>query len=151
MKTDKEFSFLVRHNAHNAVMATVERLAPEPGFRLLSVAPRDGKMPSMEHLLGVDYPDLGCVKRVLVSAMKDCGDTLDNVNLSLQAYQAWMEVANRACRQAVSLGVDASSIPDEMAKALPDGHLLIWVDVPGMGRVEMRVPKGGWAWRKQPN
>jgi hypothetical protein len=77
--------------------------------------------------------------------------TLDNVCISAAAYAAWMEKSGAAAQEAVAHGIAPESVPDEMAKPLPNGGLLVWVDVPGLGRVSMVVPKEHWQWKRFPN
>ena len=138
----------MRHNASHAVVASVERL-PDGGLKLRGIGPLDGPMPDVTHLMGQRFPDLAALRRALVAAMRgDVGGTLDNVLLSRWAYDAWIDRASQAA-QSIN-GVAPETIPDEMAKPLPDGSLLIWVDLPS-GRVELTVPKGHWAWRRHPN
>jgi len=142
---------LVRHNVGHAVMTTLHQ--SREGYKLLEVDAVSGKLPEVNELLGLVYPDLQAVRNCLVVAMKDLGDTLDRVSLSLAAYYAWQDIAVRAGQKANSLGVSVEEIPDELAKALPDGHLLIWVDVPMVGRVELSIPPHDWEWtnKKRPN
>ena len=137
----------VRHNVSHAVQAVVERR--QGGVVLKEVQPLAGRLPEVGHLLGQTLPDLPSLRRALVAAMRGVvGDTLDHVLLSPQAYAAWLE---RAAQAAAALdGVSPDAIPDEMAKPLPDGSLLIWVTLPA-GRVELVVPRGHWAWRRPPN
>ena len=142
----KVFTTVVRHNVSHAVTAVVER-NDDGSVRLEGVQPLAGKMPEADHLLGQRFPDLAALRRALVAAMRGVvGDTLDHVLLSPQAYAAWLE---RAAQAAAGLdGVSPDAIPDEMAKPLPDGSLLIWVDLPA-GMVDLVVPIGHWAWRRQ--
>ena len=136
---------IARHNASHAVVASVERMF-DGSVKLRGVGPLDGQMPDATHLVGQCFPDLSALRRALVAAMRgDVGGTLDNVLLSRWAYDTWVDRASKAA-QSIN-GVDSETIPDEMAKPLPDGSLLIWVDLPN-GRVEFTVPKGHWAWRK---
>jgi len=142
----KVFTTVVRHNVSHAVTAVVER-NDDGSVRLEGVQPLAGKMPEADHLLGQRFPDLAALRRALVAAMRGVvGDTLDHVLLSKWAYDAWMDRVSRAAETLV--GVEPESIPDEMAKPLPDGGLLIWVDLPA-GRVDLVVPIGHWAWRRQ--
>jgi len=109
-------------------------------------------MPEVGHLVGQRFPDLSALRRALVAAMRgDVGGTLDNVLLSRWAYDTWIDRASQAAQSLKGAGVDPETIPDEMAKPLPDGSLLIWVDVPNHERVELVVPKGHWTWRKRPH
>jgi hypothetical protein len=145
-----------RHTAHQkyanpnrAVLADVERVGEN--IRLVGVRPLDGEMPEVGHLLGGLFPDVKALRLALVAALKGVvGDTLDNVLLSGRAYAAWQQKAAEAAR-ALPKGVDPGEIPDEKAKPLPDGRLLIWVELPGGGRVELAVPKDEWAWRVKPS
>jgi hypothetical protein len=109
-------------------------------------------MPEVGHLIGGLFPDIAACRRALLAAMKGhVGDTLDNVLISAAAYAAWLEKAGAAARQMAALGVAPNAIPDELAKPLPDGSLLVWVDVPALGRVSMLVPKEQWQWKRFPN
>jgi hypothetical protein len=73
-------------------------------------------------------------------------DTLDRVILHPDYYIAWLQKAYEASCAAAREKVDPDSIPDEMATEQTDGSVLIWVDIPKVGRVEMLVPRGMWKW-----
>lgn len=146
------FTVRVRHNKSRAVLAEVRRDADR--FTLVSVRPLDGPLPEVEHLIDQSFRDLGGVRNALIAAMKgEVGDTLDHVWLSEQAYDAWMAKAAAAARSFAATGgsLDPDSIPDERARPLPDGSLLIWVHLPNGTRVELAVPEGQWAWRVRPS
>ena len=150
MRKKKIFRATVRHNASTAVVASVERL-PDGTVKLNGVGPLDGVMPDVRHLLDQRFPNLSALRRALVAAMRGAvGDTLDHVLLSKWAYVAWEEKASQAAQSLKGAEVDPESIPDEMAKPLPSGDLLIWVDLPS-GKVELTIPKDHWAWRRHPN
>lgn len=147
---NERWTMKVRHNKSHAVLADVERVGEH--LRLLGVRPLDGDMPEVGHLIGAIFPDVAACRNALLAAMKGpVGDTLDNVLLSAAAYAAWLEKAGAAANRMVALGIAPDAIPDEMAKPLPDGSLLIWVDIPQFGRVSMSVPKEHWQWRQRPN
>lgn len=148
--TDKEFSIRVRKNKSHAVMARVERV--DDGLRLLEVEPQQGPMPDVDHLVGALFPDAGAVRRAVLAAMDGVvGDTLDNVLFTRQAYEAVMAAMTRAGSALRQAGIPLDAIGTEMAKPLPSGELLVWVDVKGGPRVEVVIPKGEWAWRRRPN
>lgn len=142
------FSIRVRHNKSHAVW--VDLRATQGGYVLERVRPLDGPLPEYSHLQGETFPDVRSVRLAVLAAMRGVvGDTLDNVRLSMWAYTAWVEVASRA---ASGLGqIDPDSIPDEMAKPLPNGDLLIWVDLPDGNKATLNVPKGHWEWKKKPH
>lgn len=143
----------VRHNTSYAVVAEVTPLQDD-AIRVESVHPVDGRLPEVGHLIGGVFPSVKDLRQALVTAMKGVvGDTLDHVLLSQDAYHEWGRVAADAVRQAVAEGVCISpeNIPDEMAKPVDAGGLLVWVDIPGWRRIEMVIPKSQWAWRKRPN
>lgn len=77
----------------------------------------------------------------------------EEILISPAAYFAWQEKAATVAREVTKLEViDPESIPDERAKPIDGGALLIWVDLPSpTGRVELVVPKGQLAWRNRPN
>ena len=140
----------VRHNKRRAVWAQTE---PAPGgLRLVDVAPLDGPLPEVQHLLGQRFPNIGAVRRALVAAMKGAvGDTLDNVLLSRAAYDAWIRKALQAANEMRGTGVSSDTIPDERARERPNGSLEISIDLPTGRRISMIVPKGQWAWRPRPH
>lgn len=72
-------------------------------------------------------------------------DILDRVSLTPAAVAAWQAFARRVAA-ALPAGLDPADIPDEQAEPLPTGELRVWVDVPGVGTVEMRLPASEWAW-----
>lgn len=147
-----KFTIRVRHNKSRAVLADVRRDARR--LTLLALRPLDGPLPEVDHLIDQAFADFDAVRRALLAAMMgEVGDTLDNVSLSAQAYDAWMAKAAAAARTLAASGssIDPDSIPDERAKPLPDGSLLIWVPLPDGARVELVVPKGQWAWRVRPS
>jgi DNA-binding transcriptional LysR family regulator len=141
---------LVRHSPTRAVLADVEKHGQH--YRLVRISPHNGPLPECGHLIGQVFPDLAAIRRALIAAMKGTvGDTLDNVLLSAAAYTAWQETAISAAKRLVAQGMVIESIPDEMAKPLPDGRLLIWVDLPDGQKVELAIAKTDWAWRRRPN
>lgn len=149
--TPTPFTILVRHNSSNAVNAKIQEVSN--GYLLVAVTKKNCLLPQVGHLLGIIFPDIAAIRNSLVAAMKDVGDTLDHVLLTTAIYIAWQEHAVNMAKKAIALGVSPEDIPDEMAKALPGGYLLIWVDVPKVGRVELKVPPGEWDWAngKRPN
>ncbi|RME81251.1 MAG: hypothetical protein D6775_14040 [Caldilineae bacterium] len=139
----------VRHNKAHAVWAVVED-TPD-GVRLVGVEPYQGPVPEVAHLLGAEFPDNASVRRALIAAMKGpVGDTLDNVLLSKRAYDAWLLFAQQQAARLASEGVHASAISDEMAEALPDGSLKIWVTV-GEEEISMLIPPEEWSWKNPPS
>lgn len=129
------------------LLVEVESLAGGEA-RLLRVLEPQELLPQVEHLLDAVFPDIQGLHNSLRAALMDVGDTLDNVHLSVAAYHQWQSIAISAAQKAVAMGIDPETIPDEMAKAEPDGSLLIWVDAPRLGRVEMRISREHWRWRK---
>lgn len=70
---------------------------------------------------------------------------LDNLLLSPAVYRSWSSIATREAERLRAMGVDRASIPDERARALPDGSLTIFVRLPDGSEVSMRVPPEHWA------
>jgi hypothetical protein len=73
-------------------------------------------------------------------------DILDNVLISPDAQRAYLEFAH-------TIAVNAklppnTEIPDERAAALPDGSLLVYVDIPS-ARIAVRfvIPPAEWAYK----
>lgn len=72
---------------------------------------------------------------------------LDQVNISSAVYQAWQALAKHFAEIAVLLGIPPDKIPDEQGRIENDGSLTIFVELPNIGEVSLRVPPGQWAWR----
>lgn len=140
---------LIRYSPERAVRVAWE---PEPGSgcRLVAVHPVDGPLPDVAHLLAVVFPEELALSNAVRSAMSPhAGDTLDRTLITPEAYQAWLAQAKQAAQVAIARGVPVEKIPDECATALPTGELLIWVDLPEVGRVELKIPATAWTWRQR--
>jgi hypothetical protein len=74
-------------------------------------------------------------------------DILNDIDLTMAAYSAWNECCQRSVESFRDRGLRPEEIPEECAELGPDGTVLIYVDVPRVGRIEMTVPAGQWAWR----
>lgn len=129
------------------VAAVLERTGDS--WRLERIEKVEGEPPDAGHLIGGVFPDLDAARRAIKAAFKASGDTLDNVLIDRESYEAWMELARRA---AASLrGVNPTDIPDERARALPSGELEIYVEIKGKKKISMKIPAGRWKWRSPPN
>lgn len=71
-------------------------------------------------------------------------DTLDKILLSPRAVDAW----NNKCLEFIKNNniPNPYMIPDEQAKVLGNGDLLIFVDVGEYGKCELVVKRGDWCW-----
>lgn len=75
-------------------------------------------------------------------------DIIDRVNVTRLAFDAWDAHCLAIIQEMAAAGVEArAEIPDEQVVLLPSGELLFFVDAPGIGRVEMRVPVDQWEFR----
>lgn len=140
---------LVRASRTRSCIAHWE--ATETGeIRLLRVSPDQGPLPDVGHLTGpgVVLPDLDALRRAVMAALKGpTGDTLDRVLLSRSVYNRWTALAAEAAK--TLRDIDSPTIPDERARAISGGRLLIWVDLPDGGTIKMIVEKEEWAWQPQ--
>lgn len=74
---------------------------------------------------------------------------LDLVFVEPEVIQAWKnEVAPRLVELFIILGVPLESVPLERGKIEEDGTLFVYVSLPTVGRVGMRVPSSQWAWKQ---
>ncbi|HWO07448.1 MAG TPA: hypothetical protein VNM40_02595 [Candidatus Paceibacterota bacterium] len=73
---------------------------------------------------------------------------LDDVLISPAAYQVWHAVARAAALSGILSGIRPDRIPIEQCLWLPSGELEIFVDVPNVGRVSMKIPPDQWAWKQ---
>lgn len=122
------------------------------GLRLIRLTGKSGTMPDHQHLLGGAgrFPDLDALKRAVLATMAGpVGDTLDRVLLTQTAYQRWMETARNAVAT-LKTPLNGNAIPDERARALPDGRLRIWVNLPNGQTIKLDLAPGEWAWRDGP-
>lgn len=122
------------------------------GLRLRRLTAQHGPLPEYEHLIDprVYFPDLDALKRAVLATMHGpVGDTLDNVLLTERAYNQWMNHAQQALAN-LKTPLDPQAIPDERARALPNGCLRIWVDLPNGHTVKLDLPPEDWAWRNGP-
>ena len=120
-------------------------------IRLLRVSSDMGPLPDIGHLTGpgVVFPDLDTLRRAVTAAMKGpTGDTLDRVMLSRSAYDRWNALAAEAVKT-LPVATDLAAIPDERARAITGGRLLIWVDLPGGKKIQLTLEKEEWAWAPQ--
>ena len=121
-------------------------------LRLERAEPDIGEMPDVSHLVGSLFPDMGALRRSVVAAMTGVtGDTLDHVVLTQVGYEMAVRALAHAAGKLEGSGISPDEIPDEQAKSMPDGSLLIWVDLPNGQRIETSIPEKEWAWRKRPN
>ena len=74
-------------------------------------------------------------------------DILEQTNITIDAYERWQELCIQAVHQLKKHNFTSTDIPDEQGKILDDGSLLIFVELPVGGKIEMKVPPGKWAWR----
>jgi hypothetical protein len=143
-------TIIVRKDRRTAV--EVDLQAQEEGFlRIVAVRARNGPSPDCTHLIGEAFPDNGAVRRAVLSVLNgNGGDTLDRVRLSAKAYMAWQTTAVAASRSITDeqrKRLVVSAIPDERARAISRGRLLIWVDLLPDKRVELILEAGEWEWR----
>lgn len=106
-------------------------------------------MPDVVHLMGpgIFLPDLPGLRRAIEAAMRGpVGDTLDRVLLTRSVYDRWIAIAAEAAKN-LPFGTDTSTIPDERARAISGGRLLIWIDLPNQQKVSLILEKDEWAWR----
>ncbi len=73
-------------------------------------------------------------------------DLLDRIRLTPEAYQAWVARSRQAAWQMQDLGIDPRSIPEEQGEVLDDGSLRVFVDVPGLGRVDLVISPDEWTY-----
>lgn len=73
-------------------------------------------------------------------------DTLSRVLLSASAVERWHALARDIASTNHGAGVDAASIPDELARVEADGSLTIYVTLPTGAEVSMRVEPSEWSW-----
>ena len=76
------------------------------------------------------------------------GDTLDRVLLSRVAYDRWNALATEVAKT-LPATMDLATIPDERARAISGGRLLIWVDLPDGKKIQLTLEKEEWAWAPQ--
>lgn len=75
-------------------------------------------------------------------------DVLDKVSITPGVWQRW----NNFCHDLTKAAAlktgwrPTSPIPDEQAEVQEDGSLLLWVQPPGLARIEMRIAPGEWTW-----
>jgi len=72
--------------------------------------------------------------------------SLDEVNISPAAYEAWQEIVERIDEILPSLEIAPSDIPNEKTRIENDGSLTIFVTLP-IGEVSLRVPPHQWTYR----
>jgi hypothetical protein len=133
-----------------AVIAHWEDLAN--GIRLRRLTEQRGPLPDHAHLMDPKayFPDLDALKRAILAALHGpVGDTLDHVLLTPTAYQRWIQTIQQTL-QATKTPINPDHIPNERAKALPDGRLKIWVDLPTGRTLKLLLPASDWAWRNGP-
>jgi len=142
----------IRKSKKRVVTAIVTNTPDGP--RLDGTREHTGPVPDADHLIGVTFPDVSALRRAVLASMDDeAGDALDNILLSRWAYDQWEKAATRAVRQALMRGkfIDPAKIGQERAKQGENGSLIIYCDMPGIGRVELTIPPGHWSWRVKPN
>lgn len=143
----------VRHNRSLALIAIVVPVSGE-SLKLVGVEPQDGPLPDVQALIGQVFANRGDLRKAIEARMVSLvGETLEKVVLTESVMRAWMSLATRVAHAAVARGVRPDEIPNERAKPVEGGRLLIWCDIPGQ-RVELIVGPSDWAWatvaRKHP-
>lgn len=134
-------TILIRHNRRRAVVAHVG--PTDTGIRLLRLTPDSGPVPEYGHLSGREFPDMSALRRAVLAAMRGpVGTTLDRVLLSPWAYHSWLKTVE----DTDLADLDPQLIPDEQARPISGGRLLIWVDLPNGRKVDLIIPPEHWAW-----
>lgn len=72
---------------------------------------------------------------------------LDDVEISLLAYLAWQAMAEAGARALALVGVGPAQIPIEQGLVLETGELEIFVEVPEVTRISMKIPPNQWRFR----
>jgi len=108
-----------------------------------------GDPADLGHLIGCAFVDVDGIERAVRAALRtDERDVLDRVLLTEEAVRQWQATCDRALREAAEEGWKPTEpIPDERAIVLPDGRLLIYVALPGRGRVTLALSQEQWSWR----
>lgn len=120
---------------------------PEGDIRLVRVSPNDGPLPDVGHLVGAQFRDLAGLRLALIAAMKGpVGDTLDRVLITRAAYDRVAGLLREIAAR-LPAGTDPDTIPDERARPISGGRLLVWVDLPTGERASVILEKGEWGWR----
>lgn len=122
-------------------------------YHVTAIEPYRGEivLEDFNHIIGSLFPDLDAMRRAVISAFSgDVGDTLDNVLLSHKGYTDYMNWVN-SLDPDLFKNISPSDISDERAKPLPDGRLLIWIDILPATRLEKTIDKDDWSWKKRPN
>ncbi|HCM36984.1 MAG: hypothetical protein A3J30_03515 [Candidatus Wildermuthbacteria bacterium RIFCSPLOWO2_02_FULL_47_9c] len=76
---------------------------------------------------------------------------LDQVNISPVVLAVWDELARHIGELAARYGISSKEIPDERARIEGDGSLTIFVELPRLGEVSLRVPPAHWERRFSKN
>lgn len=135
-------------------VVTVECHQDAAGLRtLLKVVPALGRSIEWEHLRGGRFPDLAALERAVIAAWRGPVETLDLINISPAAYQAWMAKARETVSAWLRVGAvrTPEEIPDEKGRVLEDGSLEIYAELPSGLRASLVVPPEQWAWRIRPS
>ncbi len=72
---------------------------------------------------------------------------LDSVMISAEALKKWHELCKSKAPELQDAGVSPADIPDEQCSRQDDGNLLISVDIPEYGRIQMSIPPEQWQWK----
>lgn len=141
---------LIRASRARSVIAHYD--TTDGAIQLIRLSPDAGPLPDYAHLIGQCFPDQVSLRLAVIAALSGpVGDTLDHVLLSRDVYDRWNQIAAQAARK-LPTATDPALIPDERARALSGGRLMIWVDLPEpVGTVKLIVAPGEWAWRAKPN
>ncbi|MFZ2556031.1 MAG: hypothetical protein WAX57_04280 [Minisyncoccia bacterium] len=72
---------------------------------------------------------------------------LDDVFVSPAALSAWQATAQVGARALTLVGISFAQIPIEQGLILETGELDIFVEIPGLTRISMRIPPEQWRFR----
>ena len=74
------------------------------------------------------------------------GDVIESINLSAHAIEAWHKAIPELLRACRAHGItDPDAIPDERARVLDDGALLLYVCSPDGHDIGIKIPAGQWS------
>ena len=71
---------------------------------------------------------------------------LDDV-ISPTGFSRWQVAAEIGARAFISAGIQLAQIPIERGLILETGELEIFVEVPGVARISMKIPRTQWWFR----
>lgn len=75
---------------------------------------------------------------------------LDEVLLIPEVIAIWKKMCSHIVADMILAGnpLDPKQAPEEQARVEVDGSLTIFVVIPQVGELALRVPPGHWAWRQ---